>query len=406
MWHCQFPGSQALPQLQGAVRPRLIISTMLRTAIALIVVILAVACSAPQPQITAPPQPEPVKIGALFGLSGDIATSYGQAQKRGAELAVSEVNESKYLGAGRQLTVVMADAGPGADTAVSAITRLIEVDNVSAIIGPTLSSQAFKADPVAQNHRIPVIAVSNTVPGITQMGDYIFRSSLPESTVIGGTIKAAASQLRVAKIAYLWGKDDDYTIAGYHAFKDAVSKNGLKVMADETFSRGDTDFIPQLERIIERGPDAILVSALAKEAAVIIIQARSLGYTGIIIGGNGFNSMDVIKQAGSDAEGVMAGTAWNIASINPRNLEFISAYQKAFGLKPDQFAAQAYTGTWLLANAIRGAGNGDPAAIRDALAGISNFTTPMGSFSFTIDREPVHPAVVQIVKNGRFTIFK
>ena len=379
---------------------------MLRTAIALIVVILAVACSAPQPQITAPPQPEPVKIGALFGLSGDIATSYGQAQKRGAELAVSEVNESKYLGAGRQLTVVMADAGPGADTAVSAITRLIEVDNVSAIIGPTLSSQAFKADPVAQNHRIPVIAVSNTVPGITQMGDYIFRSSLPESTVIGGTIKAAASQLRVAKIAYLWGKDDDYTIAGYHAFKDAVSKNGLKVMADETFSRGDTDFIPQLERIIERGPDAILVSALAKEAAVIIIQARSLGYTGIIIGGNGFNSMDVIKQAGSDAEGVMAGTAWNIASINPRNLEFISAYQKAFGLKPDQFAAQAYTGTWLLANAIRGAGNGDPAAIRDALAGISNFTTPMGSFSFTIDREPVHPAVVQIVKNGRFTIFK
>jgi len=339
-------------------------------------------------------------------LSGDIATSYGQAQKRGAELAVSEVNESKYLGAGRQLTVVMADAGPGADTAVSAITRLIEVDNVSAIIGPTLSSQAFKTDPVAQNHRIPVIAVSNTVPGITQMGDYIFRSSLPESTVIGGTIKAAASQLRVVKIAYLWGKDDDYTIAGYHAFKDAVSKNGLKVMADETFSRGDTDFIPQLERIIERGPDAILVSALAKEAAVIIIQARSLGYTGIIIGGNGFNSMDVIKQAGSDAEGVMAGTAWNIASINPRNLEFISAYQKAFGLKPDQFAAQAYTGTWLLANAIRGAGNGDPAAIRDALAGISNFTTPMGSFSFTIDREPVHPAVVQIVKNGRFTIFK
>jgi branched-chain amino acid transport system substrate-binding protein len=379
---------------------------MLRTAIALIVVMLAAACSAPQPQTPTPPQPELIKIGALIGLSGDIATSYGQAQKKGVELAVSEVNDSNYLGAGRRLTLVIADAGPGPDTAISAITRLIEVDNVSAIIGPTLSSQAFKADPVAQDHRIPVIAVSNTVPGITEMGDYIFRCSLPESTVIGGTIKAAASQLRVVKIAYLWGKDDDYTIAGYRAFKDAVSKNGLKVIADETFSRGDTDFKSQLEVIVARAPDAILVSALAKEAAAIIVQARSLGYTGIIIGGNGFNSTDVIRQAGSDAEGVMAGTAWNIASINPRNLEFISAYQKAFGIKPDQFAAQAYTGTWLLANAIRTAESADPGALRDALAGISNFTTPMGSFSFTIDREPVHPAVVQIVKNGRFTIFK
>jgi branched-chain amino acid transport system substrate-binding protein len=379
---------------------------MFRISVALIIIILAVACSTPQQQPAAQAQPEQIKIGALLGLSGDIGTSYGQPQKNGVELAVNEVNESNYLGSGKRLKLVVADAGAGADTALKAMTGLIETDNVSGIIGPTLSAQAFKADPVAQSHKIPVIAVSNTVPGITEMGDFIFRCSLPESSVIGGTIRTAASQLRVVKVAYLWGKDDDYTIAGYKAFKDAVAKNGLKVLADETFNRGDTDFKPQLERIIAKSPDAILVSALAKEAAAIIIQARSLGYTGTIIGGNGFNSTDVIKQAGSYAEGVMAGTAWNIASINTRNLEFISAYQKAYGIKPDQFAAQAYTGTWLMANAIRTAGSSNPQAIRDALAGISNFTTPMGSFSFTDNREPVHPSVVQIVKNGRFTIFK
>jgi len=379
---------------------------MFRISVALIIIILAVACSTPLQQPAAQAQLEQIKIGALLGLSGDIGTSYGQPQKNGVELAVNEVNESNYLGSGKRLKLIVADAGAGADTALKAMTGLIETDNVSCIIGPTLSAQAFKADPVAQSHKIPVIAVSNTVPGITEMGDFIFRCSLPESTVIGGTIRAAASQLRVVKVAYLWGKDDDYTIAGYKAFKDAVTKNGLKVLADETFNRGDTDFKPQLERIIAKKPDAILVSALAKVAAAIIIQARSLGYTGTIIGGNGFNSTDVIKQAGSYAEGVMAGTAWNIASINTRNLEFISAYQKAYGIKPDQFAAQAYTGTWLMANAIRTAGNSNPQAIRDALAGISNFTTPMGSFSFTENREPVHPSVVQIVKNGRFTIFK
>jgi branched-chain amino acid transport system substrate-binding protein len=282
---------------------------------------------------------------------------------------------------------------------------LISDNKVAAIIGPTLSSQAFKADPEAQKNRIPVMAVSNTVPGITSMGDYIFRCSLPESTVIGGTIKAAASQLRIVKVAYLWGSDDDYTRAGYQAFCDAVEKNGLQVLADETFARGDTDFKTQLEKIIAREPDAILVSALAREASPIIKQARALSYTGLIIGGNGFNSPDLITQSGSDAEGVMAGTAWNIGNTNPRNLAFISAFQKAYGVQPDQFAAQAYTGTWLIANAVRTGRSGEPGAIRNALAEIANFTTPLGSFSFDGSREPVHPSIVQIIRNGRFTVF-
>jgi len=182
---------------------------MFRTTLALIIIVLAVSCSAPQQQPVVEAQPEQVKIGALLGLSGDIGVSYGQPQKNGVELAVNEVNESNYLGSNRKLKLVVVDAGAGADTAFSAMTKLVETDNVSGIIGPTLSAQAFKADPVAQIHKIPVIAVSNTVPGITEMGDYIFRCSLPESSVIGGTIKAAASQLRVVKVAYLWGNDDD-----------------------------------------------------------------------------------------------------------------------------------------------------------------------------------------------------
>lgn len=345
-----------------------------------------------------------VTIGALLGLSGDAAV-YGVTQKKGIELAVSEVNGSNYLGGSREMMLVVADGGSTGESAAAAITALISNNKVAAIIGPTLSAQAFKADPIAQKNSIPVVAVSNTVPGITAMGDYIFRCSLPESTVIGGTIKAAASQLRTVTVAYLWGRDDDYTRAGYQAFRDAVEKNGLQVLADEIFTRGDTDFKPQLKRIIPYKPDAILVSALAREAAPIIIQARALGYTGLIIGGNGFNSPDLIKQAGSDAEGVMAGTAWNIGNTNPRNLAFTSAFQKAYGSKPDQFAAQAYTGTWLIANAVRTARSGEPAAIRNGLAEIVNFTTPLGSFSFDGSREPVHPSIVQVIRNGKFVVF-
>ena len=363
------------------------------------------ACSLATQDTTAKVDQRPyITIGALIGLSGDAA-AYGVSQKKGIELAVKEVNDSNYIGGNRELRLVVVDGGSSGDSAAVAISQMINDHGVAAIIGPTLSSQAFKADPIAQKNGIPVVAVSNTVPGITEMGDYIFRCSLPESTVIGGTIKAAASQLRIVKVAYLWGRDDDYTRAGYQAFRDAVEKNGLGVVADETFARGDTDFKAQLERITASGPDAILVSALAREASPIIRQARALGYSGLIIGGNGFNSPDLITQAGSDAEGVMAGTAWNIGNTNPRNLSFISAFQKAYGVKPDQFAAQAYMGTWLIAYAVRTGGSGDPAAIRNALADIANFTTPLGSFSFDGSREPVHPSIVQVIRNGRFTVF-
>ena len=363
------------------------------------------ACSLATQDTTAKVDQRPyITIGALIGLSGDAA-AYGVSQKKGIELAVKEVNDSNYIGGNRELRLVVVDGGSSGDSAAVAISQMINDHGVAAIIGPTLSSQAFKADPIAQKNGIPVVAVSNTVPGITEMGDYIFRCSLPESTVIGGTIKAAASQLRIVKVAYLWGRDDDYTRAGYQAFRDAVEKNGLGVVADETFARGDTDFKAQLERITASGPDAILVSALAREASPIIRQARALGYSGLIIGGNGFNSPDLITQAGSAAEGVMAGTAWNIGNTNPRNLSFISAFQKAYGVKPDQFAAQAYMGTWLIAYAVRTGGSGDPAAIRNALADIANFTTPLGSFSFDGSREPVHPSIVQVIRNGRFTVF-
>lgn len=381
------------------------ITKFVKTALSLLILLPVIACSAAAPAAPAKPEkPLPVTIGAFIGLSGDVM-AYGDSQKKGIELAAKEINDTAYLGTGKEMRVVIVDAGASGDSAVAAETKLINDEKPSGLIGPTLSSQAFPADPIAQKAGIPVIAISNTAPGITEMGNYIFRCSLPESEVIGGTMKAAASQLRVARVAYLWGKDDDYTVAGYKAFTGAVSKNGLQVVTDLTFSRGDSSFKDQLNEIIIAKPDAILVSALAKEAVIIIKQTRELGYQGLIIGGNGFNSPDIIKQAGTAAEGVMAGTAWNIAGTNPKNLEFISNYQKTYNIKPDQFAAQAYTGTWLYANAVRSAGTADPKAIRDALANINNFTTPLGSFSFTADREPLHPSIVQIIRNGRFTVF-
>jgi len=346
--------------------------------------------------------PDSVSIGAIFGLSEAVAV-YGVAQKQAVELAVEEINAWGYLG-DTTLNVVFEDSAGNKDQAVAAMTKLIDEDQVVAVLGPTLSSEAFAADPIAQENSTIVMGVSNTATGITEMGDYVFRNSLPESAVIPGTIAQAAEILGLTRVGLLYGNDDNFTVSGYEVFKQALTDNNIEITREETFAKGDPDFNTQLTGLIDTQPDAIVVSALAAEAVQIIIQARSLGYTGPIIGGNGFNSPAVLRDSGADAEGLIVGGAWNYGNPDPSesSVAFVEAYEAKFESSPDQFAAQAYTGAWLLATAIRCADSTDHAAVRDALAAIQDFDSPLGVFSFDENRNPVHPPIAQIVVEGAF----
>lgn len=346
--------------------------------------------------------PDSVSIGVLFGLSGDIAV-YGEVQQHGVQLAVEQINGSNYLGAGTTLEALFEDTGATGEGAIAAMDTVLG-KGVVVVVGPTLSTQAFSADPIAQESGIPVLGVSNTANGITNMGDFVFRDSLPEASVVPGTIAQATEILGLENVGIIWGNDDDFTASGYEVFKGALADNNVSIIADETFARGDVDFNAQLTKIIAENPDALVVSALAQEAAQIITQSRNLGFEGAIIGGNGFNSPAIISQAGEAAEGVIVGAAWNIASDAAISQEFIDAFEESFGAAPDQFAAQSYTGVWLIATAIRRADSGDPASIRDALAAITNFDSPLGSFSFDAARNPVHDPVAQIIKDGQYQI--
>jgi branched-chain amino acid transport system substrate-binding protein len=347
--------------------------------------------------------PETVTIGAIFGLSEAVSV-YGIAQQNAVQLAVDEINASHYLGEGTTLNVLFEDSAGSRDQAIAAMTKLVEENQVAAVLGPTLSSEAFGADPIAQENSTVVMGVSNTAIGITGMGDYVFRDSLPEAAVIPGTIAQATEILGLKKVGLLYGNDDDFTVSGYEVFKRALEDNGVEIVGQETFAKGDVDFNTQLTNLISAEPDAIVVSALAAEAVQIIIQTRAQGYDGPIIGGNGFNSPAVLRDSGADSEGLIVGGAWNYGNPNPTesSVAFVEAYEAKYNVSPDQFAAQAYTGAWLLATAIRCGDSADRTAIRDALAAITDFDSPLGVFSFDENRDPVHPPIAQIVVEGKF----
>ena len=150
------------------------------------------------------------------------------------------------------------------------------------------------------------------------------------------------------------------------------------------------------------------MSALAEEAANIMIQARTLGIPESvrIIGGNGFNSPKLAEIAGPAAEGAISGSAWNVASTFPASVDFVTAFNAEYGGDPDQFAAQSYTAAWAAATAIKNADSVDHAAVRDAIAQIKDMDSPLGVFSFDANRDPVHDAVVLTIQDGKFVVFQ
>ncbi len=398
-------------------------------AILMLLSILLAACGAPTPAATEAPVvteapvatdapateapaatsnlPAEITLGAVHDLSGATAV-YGTSIQKGIDLAVKQINEQKFLGEGVTVKVAYEDAAGDPKQAIASFEKLIANPDVTVILGPTLSSEAKSADPLAQEAGMPVVASSNTASGITDIGDYIFRTSLPESAVIPNTIKVTKAALGLTKVAVMYGNDDAFTQSGYDVFKAALEAEGIEILTEETFAKGDTDFSAQLTKIQSLNPDAIVVSALAEEAANIMVQARTLGIPESvrIIGGNGFNSPKLAEIAGAAAEGAISGSAWNVASTYPASADFVAAFNAEYGADPDQFAAQAYTAAWAAAAAIKNADSVDHAAVRDALAQLSGLESPLGSFSFDANRDPIHDAVVLTVKDGAFVVYQ
>jgi branched-chain amino acid transport system substrate-binding protein len=344
------------------------------------------------------------RIGAALSLTG-TGKMFGSAQRSGIQLAQDEINASQMLGTTR-LQVIVEDDGSNRDQASAAFQRFIENSHVLAIMGPTLSDTALSVDPIAQQAGVPVLAISNAASGITQIGSFIFRNCLSESQLTPQTIRMVRQRLKIRNAALLYS-DTDPNRAGSQGFKAALQEMGVHITTEQVFAAGETDFSPQLDEIAASRPEALFVTAPSHSAAPILIQARQHGLKSLpIIGSNAFNSDTVLRSAGDAAEGLIVGSGWSALNATPRNQQFIQSYHARYGVDPDQLAAQAYTGVYILATAVNNAGTAsDPRAVRDALERLTGLDTPLGMFSFNDVHDADYPPIVQVVRGGRFQLF-
>jgi branched-chain amino acid transport system substrate-binding protein len=351
-----------------------------------------------------------VTIGAIIDLTGS-AGIYGASLRDGMQLAADQINAAGGID-GHPVSLQVADGTTTTSKVMRLYQRFIADGRVPVLIAPTLSQEAFSADPLAQAAGLPVVGPITAAPGITAIGPYIFSMGISDAIVVPQTLEVAAAHMPLKRVALIYGTDDAYTRGSGDSFKTAVARMGMLLVDVETFTTHTTDFTVKLTRIRDAHPDAVLVAALYRQAVRIVRQGRQAGIPAGVhfIGGTSLNTPQLLSGAGPAAEGVIAATQWSSGNPTPPNRRFLSAYRARYGHDPNRFAAQAYDCVNIVAAAIRQAGTAaNRTAVRVALAGRTGVpvaTGTTGRFSFTAARDPDEQAEVQIVEHGRFVGYR
>jgi branched-chain amino acid transport system substrate-binding protein len=287
------------------------------------------------------------------------------------------------------------------EEAQTVVTKLITSDKVVAIIGEVASSRTLAAAPVAQQNRIPMITPSSTNPKVTQVGDYIFRTCFIDPFQGLVMAKFATNTLKVKNVAILRDIKNDYSVGLADVFVENYKNMGGNIVADESYSEGDTDFSAQLTSMKARKPEAIFVPGYYTEVGLIARQARKLGIAAPLMGGDGWDSPKLWEIGGEALNGSYFSNHTSVDDPDPVIQKFVASYKARFGEIPDSLGANAYDTALIVVDAIKRAGSTDPAKLRDALAQTKNFPGIAGPITLDENRNAIKPAVILKVNNGK-----
>ena len=349
--------------------------------------------------------PEQIPIGLVLPWEEE-QRPFTQPIVNGFELAREEINGSSRLGGASIAFVIESSRGTEEGT-VEAFSKLIHEDLVPAILGPALSTGAIAAFPLAQENQVVAFSSTSVVPGLSAIGDYIFRAGLSLGVLVPGGVAQTHEKLGYRRVATIVDELDFFARASDEVLRNALNDAGVQILSRETFETSDTTFADQLTRIEALNPDAIFVSAISPaDRTRILVEGRHLGIPANIPFILPELTTDEVRAAGNAAEGAITFTGWIRTAETPGNQEFVDRYRARFGTDPNHWSAQSYASLNILATAIGDAGSTDPRAIRGKLAGIRNVDTILGRFSFNAAGDAVYEPVVLIARDGAFEIFE
>lgn len=349
---------------------------------------------------------DPIKLGAIYSLTGSYATIEDPALK-GAKLAVKEVNAAGGV-KGRMIELIHYDGKSTLADIANAAQRLVNQDQVIAIIGVADSGFYLASAPIAQDAGIPYLDTGGTVPNLPeQIGEFAHMMPFGDDYQAYVAAEFAMKDLGAKTAFVLRDGDSDYTRAIAMFFEERFKRDGGSIVEESSYHTGDTDFSSHITKIrgMNPPPDVIYAAMNPGDDATFTRQAREAGITIPIIGGDAFDNPDLVKNAGANnTKDVYFTTHMAMSTDNAKVAKFIEAYKAEYGIPPENaFAGLGYDSANLMVEAMNKAGDLSSKAINDAIFGITSFegVTGVADFSNKL-RAPDKEVTIIAVKDGQF----
>jgi branched-chain amino acid transport system substrate-binding protein len=344
-----------------------------------------------------------ILVGEFGSLTGPQAT-FGQSTHNGIMMAVDEVNAAGGIN-GRKIKVLTEDDQSKQEEAANAVTKLISQNGVLAVLGEVASSNSLAAAPICQSNKVPMISPSSTNPEVTKKGDYIFRICFIDTYQGENLANYVAQQLKMKRAAILTDVKSDYSNGLAQFFQERYAKLGGQIVGRQSYANGDSDFRSQLTAVKAVKPEVLFVPGYYTDIGQIAIQARDLGITQPLVGGDGWESPKLIEIGGKALEGCFYSNHYFADDPAPAVRNFVQKYRDRYGQKPDALAALGYDDMLVLADAMKRAKKLDGPSLRDAIGTTKNFSGVTGVITMGPDRNPIgKKLVIEEIRNGQLAL--
>ncbi len=362
-------------------------------SLASILVVLAAGCERPAASGSGP-----IRVGHYASMTGSEAT-WGVSTDNGVRMAIDEANAAGGVN-GRPLEVITYDNQGRQQESATAVTRLITQDKVVAVLGEVASSRSIAAGQVCQRFGVPMISPSSTNPKVTAIGDMVFRVCFIDPFQGYVCAKFAREHLEATKAATLFNRSQTYSTGLNETFREHFTRLGGTITTEQAYGDGDTDFSAQLTNIKETRPDVIFVPGYYTEVINLAVQARRLGITVPLLGGDGWDAED-LKNAGTALDGCFYSNHYSPDEDRAVVQEFGRKYQEKYNRTPDGMAATGYDAAAILVDAMRRAKSLDGKDLAAAIAATRDFPGVTGIISMDEHRNACKPAVMLRLEGGK-----
>jgi len=361
------------------------------SVLTIFVLVLLGACqNAPAPSPT-------LKIGVIASQTG-VGSYLGQQELKGLQLAADEINAKGGVN-GRKIELITEDSRADQAAAVTALSKLVDVDGVKFVIGDSWTTTTFSIVPVANQKGVLLLSPIATLDSLRQ-DDLFFRTMSVTQDMMIPLADYAYDVLHARRVAIL---RSDTPFGAEHArdFKEAFEARGGKVVGDEKVDQNAQDVRSELNKLAATQPDTVFNVLAATLEGLGMKQAKELGINVTWLGAVGTETSVLLKNYGSFAEGIVYPYPYDVTSSDPNVQAFIRAYAQKYNETPDNTAANAYDALKVLAAGIEQAGD-DPAKVKPVLLSLHDYPGGSGMLSFDENGDVKKQVIIKKVKNGAF----